>query len=180
MRTSPMGPAFLVTAAMLAAGNGIRAERKVQTMGKKLNAQRGVVCRRPGEQFGHFGWPSVARLDNGTLAVASSGLRTAHICPFGKTVLNVSTDDGRTCSAPRVSQDSEIDDRDAGIVSLGNGRLLVSWFRSDTRRYAKGSQWAEVFKNWTDALVDERMSVPAVDGVHTRLRVASAMGICAA
>jgi hypothetical protein len=126
-----------------------------------IPAEHGVVCRLPGERFSYFGWPTVARMDDGTLVVASSGLRSEHVCPFGKTVLNVSRDDGRTWSPPRVIQDSPIDDRDAGIVHLGGKSLLVSWFRSDTRRNAKDGwlpaaereTWPEVFEDWTDELV---------------------------
>ncbi len=129
-----------------------------------LDAEHGIVCRLPkGERFSYFGWPTVARLEDGTLMVASSGLRAEHVCPFGKTVLNVSKDNGRTWSPPRVIQDSPIDDRDAGIVDLGKGRLLVSWFRSDTRIYAKDgwipeaerATWEKVFAAWTDARVNE-------------------------
>jgi hypothetical protein len=78
---------------------------------RTIQAEHGVVCSLPGERLGYFGWPTVARMDDGTLLVASSGLRSAHICPFGKTVLNVSRDDGRSWSQPRVIQDSPIDDR---------------------------------------------------------------------
>jgi len=106
-------------------------------MNKKMDAEHGVICRCPNEKLGYFGWPTVARLDDGTVLVASSGLRSEHICPWGKTVLNASTDDGCTWSAPRVINDSPIDDRDAGIVSLGGNGLLVSWFTSDTRMYLK-------------------------------------------
>ena len=129
-----------------------------------LDAEHGVVCRLPkGERFSYFGWPTVARLEDGTLLVASSGLRSEHVCPFGKTVLNISKDNGRTWSPPRVIQDSPIDDRDAGIVSLGKGKLLVSWFRSDTRIYAREGwipeaerrSWGEVFARWDDAKAKE-------------------------
>lgn len=65
-------------------------------MAGRVAAEHGVVCRLPGERLGYFGWPTVARLEDGTLVVASSGLRTEHICPWGKTVLNYSEDDGRT------------------------------------------------------------------------------------
>ena len=75
-------------------------------MSKRLVAENFTICRLPGERLGYFGWPTVARLDDGTLLVASSGLALEHICPWGKTVLNVSTDDGRTWSAPRVINDS--------------------------------------------------------------------------
>ena len=131
-------------------------------MANKLVAEHGIVCRLPGERLGYFGWPTVARLDDGTLMVASSGLRSEHVCPWGKTVLNTSTDDGLTWSPARVIQDSAIDDRDAGVANLGGGNVIVTWFRSDTREYANADwlpegetqSWAPVLETWTDELVD--------------------------
>ena len=132
-------------------------------MGRRLKAEHGIVCSLPGQTFGYFGWPSVARAGDGTLVVVSSGLRTEHVCPFGKTVLNFSDDAGRTWSQPRVVNDSPLDDRDAGILCLGGKRLLLSWFTSDTRRYfdqARPSlsgeaiaRWQEALGAWTDDLV---------------------------
>jgi sialidase-1 len=134
-------------------------------MDKRLRAEHGVVCRLPGEPLGYFGWPTVARLEGGRLLVASSGLRSEHICPWGKTVLHTSDDGGATWSAPRVIQDSPLDDRDAGVVDLGHGAVLVSWFTSDTRLYAadpgvadwlgaeKVASWRETLDAWTDELV---------------------------
>jgi sialidase-1 len=129
-------------------------------MAKKLDAEHGIVCRLPGERFGYFGWPTVARMDDGTLAVVSSGLRTQHVCPWGKGVLNLSTDDGRTWSPPRVIHDTPLDDRDGGIVSLGGRRLLAAWFTSDTRHYEDWcrehcgeedlARWRSVTHAWTD------------------------------
>jgi len=130
-------------------------------MEKRLNAKHGIICRLPGERFGYFGWPTVERLKDGTLFVASSGLRSEHICPWGKTVLNVSYDRGETWSPPRVIQDSPIDDRDAGIIKIGDNRLLVSWFRSDTRRYfsaftdSRRKEYEEVFAKLDDEQVKE-------------------------
>ena len=115
-------------------------------MTNKLNAEHGIVCRLSDERFGYFGWPTVARLDDGTLLVASSGLRSEHICPWGKTVLNTSLDAGRTWSPPRVINDSPLDDRGAGIVNLGGDGLLVSWFSLDTRTYLKTME--EWVRNW--------------------------------
>jgi len=118
---------------------------------KHLQADHGIVCRLTGERFGYFGWPSVARKDNGTLVAASSGLRTQHVCPWGKTVLHVSDDDGQTWSPSRIINDSLLDDRDAGIVSLGDARLLVSWFTTDNRACLHD----EGFRQWLgDAEVD--------------------------
>ncbi len=134
-------------------------------MEKRFTAEHGIVCRLPEERLGYFGWPTVARMDDGTLLAVSSGLRSEHICPFGKTVLNVSSDDGRTWSPPRVINDGLIDDRDAGVTNLGNGNALVSWFTSDTRQYtteawvtkwlgeAELASWAEKMADWTDETV---------------------------
>lgn len=108
---------------------------------KKVQAEHGIICRLPQDPFGYFGWPSIARQADGTLVAACSGLRAAHVCPWGKTVLFTSQDHGRTWSEPEIVNDSLIDDRDAGIVSLGSQRLLLSWFTSDTRFYRKNDDW---------------------------------------
>ena len=101
----------------------------------RLQAEHGTIYAAPKDFLGYVGWPSVARLEDGTLVAVASGLRHRHVCPFGRTILCSSADDGRTWTAPRVINDSPIDDRDAGVVALGGRRLLVTWFSSDTRRY---------------------------------------------
>jgi sialidase-1 len=116
-------------------------------MGKHLDSQHGIVCRLPGERLGYFGWPGLARLDDGALLVSSSGLRSQHVCPWGKTVLNVSRDGGQTWSAPRVINNSPLDDRDTGLLHLGGGRLLLTWFTSDTSQYA----FADWVREWVGA-----------------------------
>jgi len=60
--------------------------------------QHGNICSMPNDRFGYFGWPSVARMDDGTLIAGASGLRYRHVCPWGKTVLFFSKDDGKTWS----------------------------------------------------------------------------------
>ncbi len=114
-------------------------------MTKQLVARHGIVCRLAHAKLGYFGWPTVARTEDGTLLVASSGLRSSHVCPWGKTVLNVSHDDGASWTAPSVINDSPLDDRDAGIVSLGGQRLLVSWFTTDNRPNLQDSHLRQLF-----------------------------------
>jgi Neuraminidase (sialidase) len=106
---------------------------------KTINPARtyGVVGRRTGTLFAYHGWPSIARDENGVLYAVASGFRVSHVCPFGKTVLYISRDDGRTWTQPMVINDTYMDDRDAGIVYLGNGRLLVSWFTHPAEAYQK-------------------------------------------
>jgi hypothetical protein len=120
----------------------------------RLWAEHGVICSTPKEFLGYFGWPSVARLEDGTLLAVASGLRTEHVCPFGRTIFCTSRDEGRTWSAPRVLNDSDLDDRDAGVVCLGGRRVLVTWFSSDTRRYF-ASDWLQ---NIVKALPPEKQA----------------------
>ena len=85
--------------------------------------------------FRYFGWPTVARLEDGTLALAASGFRHAHMCPWGKSVVWESHDEGRSWDEPEIVNDSSIDDRDTGLLALPGGSLLLSWFSSDMRHH---------------------------------------------
>ncbi|NOY00072.1 MAG: exo-alpha-sialidase [Verrucomicrobia bacterium] len=76
------------------------------------------------------GWPTVARKKNGELMVAWSGGRSGHVCPFGRVELMTSFDDGKTWTWPRVLLDTDIDDRDAGVLETAKGTLLVTTFTS--------------------------------------------------
>jgi len=125
--------------------------------------EQGVVITQPNSRFGYFGWPTVTRMDNGNLLVAASGMRTEHVCPWGKTILLASEDEGQTWTPPQILNNSEIDDRDAGIVNLGGNKVLVSWFTSDTRKHLDscikkhGDQeavlWKRVMDTWTEKTV---------------------------
>lgn len=115
----------------------------------------GVVCRLGRDRFGYFGWPSVARMDDGTLVVGCSGLREEHKCPYGRSVIFFSHDDGAIWSLPRVVNDSPIDDRDVGVVSLGGRRLLLTWFSStsaDYGRFPEHPDWLQTATTWTEDL----------------------------
>ena len=84
-----------------------------------------VICRQPGR---YIGWPTVTRTPAGDLLAAFSGDRDAHVCPFGKTQMMRSRDAGATWSEPEIVNDTPLDDRDAGIVALSDGTLVVRWF----------------------------------------------------
>ena len=115
--------------------------------------QHGTICRMPNDTFGYFGWPSIARMDDGTLIAGASGLRHKHICPWGKTTLFFSHDDGKTWSAPAVIHDSPLDDRDVGVVNLGGNDVLVTWFTLDPRQFADNFEknFNENTKQWARA-----------------------------
>lgn len=99
--------------------------------------EHGIVVRDTKSMYGYYGWPTVAKGDDGTLYAVCSGYRMAHICPFGKTVMFISRDEGKTWSSPIIINDTPLDDRDAGIVNLGGGKLLVTWFSHPAEVYLK-------------------------------------------
>ena len=105
-------------------------------MAESVKAEHGVACALGRDYYGYFGWPTVGKMADGTLVAVASGLRVYHVCPYGRTVFLKSADEGRTWTSPRVVNDSPIDDRDAGVISLGGRKLLITWFTSDTRIYA--------------------------------------------
>lgn len=106
-------------------------------LSKTIDAEHGVVSSFPDDFFGYFGWPTLTKMDDGTLVAAASGFRNAHLCPYGRNVFCTSTDEGLTWTSPRVVNDSPFDDRDTGAICLGGEKLLLSWFTTDNRRYAK-------------------------------------------
>jgi len=78
----------------------------------------------------YHGWPTVARRASGQLLVSCSGGREAHVCPFGRVELITSDDDGKAWSKPRVLMDTQIDDRDSGVIETAKGSILVTTFTS--------------------------------------------------
>ena len=130
---------------------------ELRQMDQKIDAEHGVVSSFPGDFFGYFGWPTVARMDDGTLVAAASGLRNAHVCPFGRNVICTSADEGHTWTCPRVVNDSPLDDRDTGAVSLGGDKLLLSWFTTDNRGYERrvSGQRAERWRQTLSRITDE-------------------------
>ena len=78
----------------------------------------------------YFGWPTVARLKDGRLAAGVSGFRLGHVCPFGKSVISFSEDEGKTWSAPSVVFDTLLDDRDTGLCPFGEDGLAVTCFNN--------------------------------------------------
>ncbi|MBR5681343.1 MAG: exo-alpha-sialidase [Clostridia bacterium] len=109
-----------------------------ETIQKNLHypeAERGIICRTPNTFFRYHGWPTVTRDADGVLYAVDSAFRVNHICPFGKTALYRSYDGGKTWTVPSVVNDTYLDDRDAGILSLGGKKLLVTWFCHPAKNY---------------------------------------------
>ena len=86
-----------------------------------------VLCKEPGR---YIGWPTVCCRKNGELLAVFSGDRDEHVCPFGKVQMVSSKDQGQTWTPAVNICNTQLDDRDAGVVELPNGDLLASWFTS--------------------------------------------------
>ena len=96
-----------------------------------------TILSNPQGRHSYFGWPSIARLPGGELAVTCSGFRCGHVCPFGKAVMAVSADEGQSYVGPWPVIDTPLDDRDAGVVPFGENGVIVTSF-NNTRAAQRG------------------------------------------
>ena len=111
--------------------------------------KHGVVVSRPKQMYG---WPGIARAANGDIIVAASE-RKSHLCPYGREVIMRSKDNGETWSLPQEVYNSEMDDRDANLLTLRDGTLVLSWFTSDA--FAAYGGWPERAARVTDKMREE-------------------------
>ncbi len=96
---------------------------------KRLQTEeKRVLIANDSSPFSYFAWPTIARLPDGTLAIAASGLRMGHHCPFGKATISYSRDEGKTWTPPAIMMDTPLDDRDCGLMTFGEGRVLFATF----------------------------------------------------
>ena len=124
-------------------------------MEKRVDAKHSTVIKMSDDQiFGYFGWPTLALDHDGNMVVFCSGFRTTHVCPWGCTVMFKSTDQGENWSKPIVLRKSTIDLRDAGALMLDDGKMLISYFSSDTRFYFERYPDPEVMGNTKDLPLD--------------------------
>ena len=86
-----------------------------------------VLCKQDDR---YIGWPTITRTRTGELIAVFSGDRDEHVCPWGKTQMVRSSDNGTTWSEPVTVNNTPLDDRDAGIIETMDGTLLVTWFTS--------------------------------------------------
>lgn len=95
-----------------------------------------IVMENPESLHDYFAWPTVATLADGRIAVAASGFRTDHLCPFGKSVLAFSENGGRTFTPAAPVIDTVLDDRDAGIAIQGKRAVFTSF--NNTLSFQRG------------------------------------------
>jgi len=122
-----------------------------------------TVMHNPDSSHNYFAWPTATRLQNGKIAVIASGFRLKHVCPFGKTVISYSDDDGRTYTAPAPVFDTPLDDRDGGVMTFGKSGVVITAFNNDRKlqeRYLK-ADWIKsgtfdgYVRSYLDMITDE-------------------------
>jgi len=86
----------------------------------------GVVAWRP-DQF--YGWPGLTRVQGEEILAAASE-RKHHACPYGRIVVMRSLDGGRSWGLPQEIYNSELDDRDATLITMPDGTICCTWFTS--------------------------------------------------
>ena len=100
------------------------------------------ICKVAGD---YLAWPSIAVAGTGEVLVVFSGDREEHVCPYGKTLLIRSSDGGETWTDPAIINNTPLDDRDAGIIELASGTLVMSSFTGATwehiDRYRALDRW---------------------------------------
>ncbi len=109
------------------------------------------------EPMKYQGWPTVCVDENDTLYAVCSGNRLEHVDPFGETWMYKSTDGGLTWSAPVTVNGGDgryLDNRDAGITYLGNGKMVLNYFRLATYEYHVTDSYTPAASNllWQDML----------------------------
>ncbi len=99
-------------------------------MNIKLVESQKTICSNPNSIHNYFAWPSVCRLQDGSLMTVASGFRTAHIDPFGKVVAIRSYDNGGSWTAPEIIIDTLLDDRDGGVMTFGDNGVMITSFNN--------------------------------------------------
>lgn len=110
--------------------------------------KQGIIYRVTEGPFRYQAWPSICKDENGILYVVCSGHRSSHVCPFGKNLMFTSCDGGESWGVPMIVNDTWLDDRDAGITYLGNGKMLLSYFHHPKDVYA--TIWRDRVLNGAD------------------------------
>ena len=137
----------------------------------KLLADDLCISREAGSfpKLPYYGWPSVA-IDENDITYAVVSKRLNHIDPYGRVMLYKSFDRGLSWDEGVCIMDTILDDRDSGIVYMGNGRMLVTSFSHNSSLYVtnSSSSWTSwqktvgsvevnrVFEMWNAATSAER------------------------
>ncbi|MCX6134816.1 MAG: sialidase family protein [Ignavibacteriales bacterium] len=97
-------------------------------------------------------WPSIARTSGGDLIVLFTKTEE-HLGPDGAILLSRSTNNGKTWLRPTTVLDSPIDDRESGITTLRDGRIVghfwsTFWTKESYVNLARNSYGRDLLDRW--------------------------------
>ena len=100
----------------------------------------------------YYAWPSIARTSGGDLIVLFTRTEE-HLGPNGAILLSRSTDNGKTWLRPVVVLDSPIDDRESGITTLRDERIVghfwsTFWTKESYENLAPNSYGHDLLDRW--------------------------------
>lgn len=143
---------------------------------KRDQARAEILWTHPIYKTRYVGWPTVCRRKNGEVLVAFSGNREGHVCPYGRSELIRSADNGETWSArSTIIHNDIVDDRDSSVLELPNGDLVAKWFGSTCFAGAYDQLFCKLPKNLVDAARGE-WTKRSTDGGRTWTDLAPQIG----
>lgn len=90
---------------------------------KRDQTRAEILWTHPIHKRRYIGWPTVCRRKNGEVLASFSGNREGHVCPYGRSELVRSSDNGETWSTHSTIINNDIvDDRDTAILELASER----------------------------------------------------------
>ena len=117
---------------------------------RHADALRNIVVYEGRSEY--CAWPSLARISGGDLIVLFTRTEE-HLGPNGAILLSRSTDNGKSWLAPVVALDSPLDDRESGITTLRDGRIIghfwsTFWTKESYERLQANSYGRDVLDRW--------------------------------
>ena len=138
-----------------------------------------LICENKYSLHNHFCWPSVARLNDGKLAMVASGFRIKNICPFGKIIICYSYDEGKTWTLPAILTDTPYDDHSNGVLSFGNNEVIVAGsvecpdFQRNFYEKNKENPFYSRYRDYVNSYInfaENEFEAETILGVNFRLR----------
>lgn len=124
-------------------------------MNIKLIGKPKIIMSNPDSKHNYFGWPTVAKLQDGKIMVGASGFRLEHVCPFGKGTVAYSCDEGETYTSPAPVIDTPLDDRDVGICPFGERGVIVTSFNNSADMQRGYNEDNEYVQRYIDTITEE-------------------------
>ena len=119
-----------------------KANRKIVSEPITVEIYDGVTI-----DLNYHGWATLCKGEGNTVYAVSSA-RIQHVDPFGAICFAKSTDGGESWEPARIIMDTPLDDRDAGIVNLGGGHLMIWWVNHDAEKYLEGDPKTHPYRHW--------------------------------